>query len=157
MNTKDIFLQRYQNKDLAHDIFCVPQTCHYQTFFTIHIRVTEKGLENWKEVGDLVFSYLNKLCKLTSEEKKVIWDEVAKIQANHWICKEDLTPYQNCIEYSKKMSLYPTADWLRAHSFIEVDDKCIESSLSKMTPEQCCVQLIGRSMEKGMFFRVSFN
>ena len=75
---------------------------------------TEKGLAEWRQMGNVIFQYLKMLRKLPEEEQRRIFDEIQKIENINWATKEDNRSITNCVNAAENMLQFPPIDWLQA-------------------------------------------
>ena len=79
----------------------------------VNIRLTDKGFERWEYVYQAVFSYIEMMQKMSSEDLARIFQEVKSIEESNWLCQEEPSPTRNVTSLSRYMALYPVKNWLR--------------------------------------------
>ena len=83
----------------------------------VNIRLTEKGFEQWEYVYQSVFSYIEMMQKMSSDDLARIFQEVKSIEESNWLCQEEPSPTRNVTSLSRNMALYPVEKWLRGTLF----------------------------------------
>lgn len=120
---KGSLMSLLKKRDWAHEIYAGNggqghEDNKYSTDFSINIRLTDSGLENWSEVVKTIFQYINMLKNLPQAEEERIFSEIQKIENLNWVSKEEKSSYDNVEEIAESMPLFPSEDWLRGTTLI---------------------------------------
>ena len=120
---KGSLMSLLKKRDWAHEIYAGNggqghEDNKYSTDFSINIRLTDSGLENWAEVVKTIFEYINMLKNLPQAEEERIFSEIQKIENLNWVSKEEKSSYDNVEEIAESMPLFPSEDWLRGTTLI---------------------------------------
>ena len=76
--------EHFKNLDWAHELDIDHDNTKFNTIFSISIRATESGWENWKVIGRVIFSYLKMVKNLEEEKKKDIFEELKTLNDYRW-------------------------------------------------------------------------
>lgn len=126
--------------------------------FEVEVDLTEAGFTHWNEIVDTVFSYIQLLKDKIEKNSlpKYILDEVAVLTRIGFEYSEASDPidyvsaivanmqvYTKPAEYLSGPRIYPTPDKDLSRSVLVSE---VKSYLSNLTPDQCRIKLVGKSL-----------
>lgn len=114
---------------------------------TVEIELTKKGLENYKHVCNIVFSYLKMLREKGANER--IFEEIKKISKFQFDYKDKEKPIGYTTSLVSRMHNYPIEDVLKIGYLMEdYKPDLIEKTINSLTTKNVRIYLTSKSVEK---------
>ena len=112
----------------------------------VSIKLTKKGLENYKDVSEIVFKYLNILKE--KGVQKYLFEEKQYINQLRFDFKEKETPENYVIQMSSDMQIYPKENILN-HNYLlkEFQPELIQKVFDQMNFENMRIYLMSETFE----------
>eukprot|EP00484_Ammonia_sp_Unknown_P002445 CAMPEP_0197074844 /NCGR_PEP_ID=MMETSP1384-20130603/211309_1 /TAXON_ID=29189 /ORGANISM="Ammonia sp." /LENGTH=1070 /DNA_ID=CAMNT_0042513685 /DNA_START=164 /DNA_END=3375 /DNA_ORIENTATION=+ len=114
------------------------------------VYLTPKGLENYSQVVDIVYSYIWKMKQLSDQQWNDYFDERSKVRLMNFNFKGKEKSYG----YSRSLAMdlqrnYPRQEFLQCHGglLFKFDADLIKKYLSYMTVENCYYQIVAKEFE----------
>ena len=116
-------------------------------FFSIDIDLTEKGLENYKEVSHIVFQYISMLKNSLPQES--IYLELEDIAKASFKFKQNGSAANTVSSLSKSLEkeYVPIENILSTSLFRKYDPKLISKYTNALTPENSRITLVSKSLD----------
>lgn len=116
------------------------------SIFSISITLTDEGFQNFYQVTNLVFQYLEMLQTLGPQQR--IYEEIQKIEANEFHYQEQIDPIEYVEDICENMQLFPKGDFLTGDQLMfEFNPEVISAALSLLTPEKANLMLLSPEHE----------
>ena len=137
-----------KRKDWAHEIYAGNsgqghEDNGYITDFSLNLRLTDSGLENWNEIMEIIFQYIKLLKEMPESEEKRIYDEIERIEQLNWLSQEEKSSYDNVEETAESMMLYETEEKGR-YKKVSAENLRKFSDLDKWANKPPCKRLASR-------------
>ncbi|PWZ00255.1 hypothetical protein BCV70DRAFT_206508 [Testicularia cyperi] len=118
-------------------------------FFKISIDLTQEGLRNHEKVLESVFKYIHLLRSSKLEE----WthDEVAQLSELMFRFKEKIDPADYASSTATQMQMPYPREWILSGGWLtrEFDRPLIKQTLEHLTPQNCRVTVMAKTMPDG--------
>lgn len=116
------------------------------SLFSVSITLTELGMDNMKEVGAMLFSYIKLLQTLPVEQW--VLDEIRSLRSVRFKFADDVQPYGLVNRIAQSLQNYPASHVLSAASTLQATDaEASAGVLQQLTVEGVRVELAAKRFE----------
>ncbi|KAK1840286.1 a-pheromone processing metallopeptidase ste23 [Colletotrichum chrysophilum] len=117
--------------------------------FDCQISLTEKGLENYKDVVKIVFQYVSLLRESTPQEW--IFDEIKTMDDIHFKCREKAAAIRFATETSAAMQRPLPREWLLSgyNRLRKFDSRLIDEGLTCLKPDNFRLTIVSQKLPGG--------
>lgn len=142
---------------------CYNEDFSFCGFFTVEVKLTEKGLRRADEVAEVVFAYL-KMIK-DAGVKEFVFEELKQVAWAQFLFRSKKDPYDMVQKLSSRMTKYPVEKILTGPElYFRFRRGAVEEFLQELTVENLQIFLIakeverdGAEMEREKYFGTAFR
>ena len=159
---KGSILSLLKQWNLAEELCsCYNEDFSFCGFFSVEVKLTEKGLRRADEVAEVVFAYLKMLRDVGAQE--FVFEELKQIAWAQFLFRNKRDPYDFAQKLSSRMAKYPVEKILTGPElYFKFSEVAVEGFLEQLAVENLQIFLIakeveGDGMEKEEYFGTAFR
>ena len=145
---KGSILALLKEMNLAEELCsCYNEDFSFCGFFSVEVKLTEKGLRRADEVAEIVFAYLKMLSERGVEE--FVFEELKQVAWAQFLFRNKKDPYSFVQKLSSRMPKYPVEKLLVGPElYVRFDRKVVQEFVDSLRVDNLQIFLIAKEFEK---------